>query len=276
MNKQINTALAIAVIIIIAAGLGILIWLNKNDQSKSNYQPIVKKEIQQQNNTDRPAQEDIATIKAGYKILRISNGTTAFSFQIPENWETETRNSGEIPMTIEQKKKFLKERSLSTYSEKMSFAEIEKSFNEILNDGLPRIPQASVMRPEISNGLPYYIAYGDWNKNQINFHILKKDLDVIYSEANRFWCSDEKMKCDKENIKISGIDSRLFKTSLDYTTCKEVGKKTPCVTKAGAGRTYIFIPLSTSVTVVIEKQAKGDEQFENDFSNIIQTLKFEK
>lgn len=47
------------------------------------------------------------SVKLEYRILRVSDGEIAFSFEVPEKWLAETRHAGNRQLTVEEMRDFL-------------------------------------------------------------------------------------------------------------------------------------------------------------------------
>jgi len=295
MNKQINTALAIAVIIIIAGTLGSIVWMSKNsqEQTTAKSQPIVKETPPQKAETKNPTSQEITpSIKTGYKVLRVSDGTTSFSFQIPEKWLTETRHSGEKQLTVEEMRDFLATNYdgniktnpdlTSDYADfpwdmlkKMSTNDIRKYY--FRDDTDMPFPNASVAAGD-------HIWYTDTSWEQIDFRFqneivsnvvasVKKEQDDFckkYDDPNMVGCGNDKPKWSKTIIDSNNVDVVTYSTDKDK-------KGNEVISKGGSGGKVFYVEIPNSnKTLIITKQAKGDTQFENDFEYLIQTLKIEK
>lgn len=290
MNKQINTVLAIAVIIIIAVTLGAIIWMSKNGQEKMAVQPQpITKEKQSQNvNTKNPiAQEMVSGVKAGYKVLRVSDGATAFSFQVSEKWLTETRHSGEKQLTVEEMRDFLAtnfdgdiKTNPKLYSDyyDIPWSELKKMTAEEV-----RRAYSSELFPTASIATGDHIWYTDTSWEQIDFRFQNEIISNVVASVKK----EQDDYCKKYGNDIVGCGNDAPKWSvavidgktvdvITYSTDKDE-KGNEIISKGGTGGKVFYVEIPNSKkTLVITKQAKGDAQFENDFEYLIQTLKFEK
>ncbi|MFA9261995.1 MAG: hypothetical protein ACEQSB_01360 [Undibacterium sp.] len=215
--------------------------------------------------TTEPAVE--TSVQAEPKnIIRVSDGAVSFSFEVPSSWTVETRNMGEKKMTATEMMEFFKtnrdvaEGSLDSdytnqYSlkqiETLDFKHLEKIFKDAERDKL-KYPNASVS----SNG---WIYYGDGNKYQTDFYILSE------LEAKEYMTTIPTGKISK--VEGSIIDGErasifIFKSNGD----------------PGTGSRKIFIYGLGKIgdrALYINKQYYPENEAQEDFDHLIETLKFE-
>lgn len=222
------------------------------------------------------------TPQPGDKKVNVSDGLVDFSFMVPKGWLTETRHSGKKEPTIEEMRDFLatnyngdvkKNPELtSDYADlswemlqKMSSEEIKKAYNQ-RGDNWNPFPAASVSASD-------YIWYTDTSWKQIDFHI----LDSFSSQKTLFNDVFVLKNSQKNDLQwgaevVDGInaDVATFATDKD-----ENGKE--YISKGGSGGKMYFVCLNQGKDMmVISKQAKGDDQFEEGFSNLIKSLGFNR
>jgi hypothetical protein len=272
-----------AIIIVAVAITGGVVGFKFAQRTQAPTKPIAQNKNV---TTGLEIQSNVRVAKAGYKIVEVKNPEVSFSFEVPEKWMTETRNSGEKQLSVEEKKAFLG----TTYSdsgesypayydfgvieniEKMSEKEINDIFNEKMY-GDQRFSTASVSSTN-------YIWYSDWNAFQVDFSVrkgaafdivneIKKESAEICKENGEDFvgCGNNASKWSKSKIDDENVDIETYALDSDE-------KGNEISTKGGTGGKayYIEIP-NLNKTLVISKQAKGDAQFEKDFDNLIQTLK---
>ena len=288
MNKKIASEIAIGIILLLAIIIGgIFYWQSKKVPVQQTAIPAVQKPVTQPVAQPVINEQQTQTPQVGYKILRVSDGTTAFSFEIPEKWLTETRHSGEKRLTVEEMRDFLatsfdgdiktNPKLYSAYSDMpwsalktMKQDEIEKYYYRYDDPTFP-FPNASV-----SSGK--YIWYSDSNAFQVDFYIKSGNAEDIIAKIKQ----DQNSYCKKEGNDMVGcgddlakwsktiIDGKNVDFSTDPTNGEEISKG-----NTGGKNYYIQIP-GMNKTLVIQKQMEGDAKFEADFNNLIQTFKFTK
>lgn len=289
-NKKGNVAVITVIVVIVAITAGVVGWMfAKKSQAPA---PQINA-IQPTAQTTPVAQNQIATeqirptVKSGYKLVDVKNPAIPFSFEVPEKWLIETRNSGEKKLTISEMRTFLstdfkdetkQKVAYSDYTDypiselkKLSSSEIEKMFNGS-EEGSLSYPIASVAAGS-------YIQYSDTSWQQIDFSIKNENSSNVVAkvkEASSSYCKkygNDTVGCgnfapkwSKTTINNKNVDVLTYLTDVDE-------KGNEAITKGGTGGSdyYIEIP-NLNKTLVISKQAKGDAQFEKDFENLIQTL----
>ena len=280
INKK-TVEIAIVVLILVATGIVFEIVFLKKAQAP--VVPVVPSPQVQPASQVQPTQPTERVAKPGYKIVKVNNPAVSFSFEVPEKWLTETRNSREKQLSVEEMRAFLgtqytytdpdsgKSGTANTYYNgngginsddvtNLSEKEIIKAFNAggLNGDGFP---SASVSSSD-------YIWYSDWNGSQIDFRIengsvanfiaklkQKKQGDLSYRSIERW---------DQAFVAGKKVDVAVFSP---FHEDLEIPPR----------EYYIDVP-NTGKTLVISKQARVgeiDDQFEKDFSNLIQTLKIE-
>ncbi|HBI34229.1 MAG TPA: hypothetical protein DEA43_04800 [Candidatus Moranbacteria bacterium] len=216
---------------------------------------------------NKTATEQIkSTVKAGYKVIDVKNPAISFSFEVPEKWLTETRNSGEKELSIEEKKDFLADvlNGDSKYADytredfnKMSAKEIEKMFKG--SDWLP-FPIASIVSTNIA------ITYSDSN-NQIDFYFLSNfdDKKTYFNEVVK--------GVNTDGVKYEGAwtKGKIGNNTVDIFSTPDGKKEISSGNSSGAKIYYIKLNNGKDM-LTINKQVKGDNQFESGFENLIQTL----
>ena len=230
---------------------------------------------------------------AGYKIVRVSDGKTAFSFEVPEKWLVETRHDGEKQLSIDEMREFLATNYdgdikndpdfTSDYSDYDWNSLKSLSENKIRDQFFRKDPKSGYMIfPNASVSASAQIWYTDTSWEQVDFFIRnsavgsavaeKKNSLVCTKEdiaiGNVYLCGSDAPQWGKASVGEKTADVLTYKTDTD-----ERGKE--AITKGGTGGKEYYIPLSSEKTLVISKQAKGDAQYEKDFDHLVATLKFE-
>lgn len=239
--------------------------------------------------------------KTKYKTVRVSDGTSAFTFEVPKKWLVETRHSGEKKLSTEEMREFLATNydgdikadpnKFSGYSagyswesiKEMTDQQISDEFARNRDDGFPAYPNASVS----GNA---QIWYTDTNWQQADFYIVNKSAqEMVLAEKNMhenfakencanksssekehtFGCRDEDLGIWSTE-KVGGRDA----TMVAYPTDQDE-KGNEYISKGGPGNKNFYVPIDDRRSLVIQKQARGDESYEKGFSHMIETLKFE-
>ena len=212
--------------------------------------------------------------KQKYKIIKFTDSGSKFSFEVPNNWLTETRRPTNKNLTPNEMRKFLevdcaiaqKSYSSDYFNQPsiglMSDEDIIDAYNGTGDDWLP-FPNASVAAGD-------HIWYHDTSWEQIDFYILKN-----FSSLKTYFNDVKKTKDNKETTwSRENIDDLDAEVAVFSTDTDENGYE--AITKGGSGAKIYYIKLNSKDVFIINKQAKGDNQFELDFKNLIKTLKIEK
>jgi hypothetical protein len=209
--------------------------------------------------------------KAGpYKKLTISDGEVVFSFEVPETWFTELRNSGEVVMNETEMRDFWATNyfvDLKTTGsdgpagdywdfiwsdlEKKSFDELGDLFDQMSENGTrPGVPNASVAEGNL-------IRYTDMNHGQIDFSIAKNtELQTRYQWAYQALQSKDAVNGMTNNIPYKKITSVVDDNDYDPS----------------AGGAYVSVPLNSEKTLIINKQRSLNSDGDKAFEHLIDTL----
>jgi len=237
-------------------------------------------------------QSSARVAKAGYKIVEVKNPEVPFSFEVPEKWLTETRNSEEKQPSVEEMRDFLG--TQYTYADPDSGKTLESNAyylgNGKENSGdVKTLTKEEIQQafkdsnfPNASVSSVDYIWYGEFNASQIDFRVedgLAGDIvnNVKTGEkeqcknepidSNAYGCGNFAPKWEKIMIAGKNVYVETFATDRDEKGNELTGKG------SSGGKTYYIETPNVNKTLVLKKQARGDAQFEKDFDNLIQTLK---
>lgn len=283
-NKKIASEIAIGIILLIAIVIGGIFWVQSKESIISD-QPLIvenQKPVEEKGaicTQDAKLCDDGSyvsrtgpkcefapcpssqSVKDGYKLIEIKNPSVQFSFNVPEKWLTETRRSGEKQLTSSEMRDFL-----TKYID-MPSSEINKLNDREIGDLYIKTDNKVVV--SVSNGS--YISYTDTSWQQIDFYVLK-DFNGLKTYFNDVKNSRDSVAV-KENVwsaeKVDDFEAEVvtFPTDID-----ENGNE--AITKGGTGGKIYFIKFNNGKDMfIVNKQSKGDEQFEKDFEYLIQTLK---
>jgi hypothetical protein len=234
----------------------------------------------------------VTDIEGEYKKVTVSDGDVMFSFEVPDKWLTETRNSGEVEMNTEELREFFatnydgdirakevcNDVSVIDYSKDPAGAKrIDKMCGQPYGDywdftwdmlkdmSYEEMKKAFDNSRDDSNpGYPNasvssgeYIWYTDGSMYQTDFRVLsEKDVKQYY---DKYKSINSKISKD---IFIGGLPAKIF---IDQSK----GEIT-------SGSVYAYIDIvKLKKTIVIHKQGDVSGESENNFNHILNTLKFE-
>ncbi|MCA9365131.1 MAG: hypothetical protein KC736_04520 [Candidatus Moranbacteria bacterium] len=113
-KSTIYLSLAIALIVLVGAGV---VWYAQSTQKEIETvenlpvvttNPSEEVDFDSLNKTlDRHKITGVEDLEGPYKKVAVNNGEIMFSFEVPDNWLTETRNSGEVEMNEEELREFM-------------------------------------------------------------------------------------------------------------------------------------------------------------------------
>lgn len=196
MNKK---GIFIIIGIILLASLAGVVWYGKSKKQPVQSGPLPFQEIPSQH---APAPKDktlpafkktgVQDLEGPYKKVSVSDGDITFSFEVPDEWLTETRNSGEVEMNEEELREYLatnydgdikKDPSLSgdywdfTWEmlKDMSYGDMKEYYEQKRDTFSPGFPNASVSASD-------NIWYTDLNGKQIDFYIISDEISKKYYE----------------------------------------------------------------------------------------------
>lgn len=209
-------------------------------------------------------------VSGPYKKLTISDGEVAFSFEVPDTWVTELRNSGEVAMNETEMRDFWATNyfvDLKTTGsdgpagdywdfvwsdlEKKSFDGLRDLFDQMSENGTrPGVPNASVAEGNL-------IRYTDMNHGQIDFSIAKNtELPKRYQWAYQALQSKDAVDGMTNSIPYKKIVSAVDENDYDPS----------------AGGAYVSIALSPEKTLIISKQRSLAPDGDKAFEHLIDTL----
>lgn len=257
MSKKV---IILTLLVVLVLSAGVFFWRTQNSLVPNTNEPVpvVK--------TDTPEQ----------KSVRVSDGEVIFSFQVPKDWLVETRNAGEKPMTESELREFLAtsyqndpkaspDRIESDYAyltwnqlQKMTLDDM-KGYMAQREKEVGVYPNASVASSDSIIGyrgpvrqIDFYIT--SYQNAQAEFQKVKNEGGKVSQEVVGG------MKAEVENYAIERDDS---------------GNPQVTIGASGGKKYYVFFP-ELKKALLIDKQFLGDEDFEADFQQVVQTLKFSK
>lgn len=317
MNKRLFVAIGILIVTALLAGGLFLLKSNRNATSitgvpekKEAVSGMSKEAFDATNKTlARHRITGVKDLDGPYKKVTVSDGTITFSFEVPDQWFTETRNSGEVEMNEEELREYLATnydgdikaaqvcndqvfeyegktttenicyKPHSDYSgydwetlRAMSYAEMEAVMASKKSEYTPGVPNATV-------SLSHKIWYTDIGWDQVNFYLVDKDEALRgiavskKSQQEHLEIQDSRWR-DKYEVKWESrkIDERDTMVSLSP---KEYFPDTGeyHVTKGGTGGSNYYVDLGDSM-LIIWKEAYVEGKFEEGFQRILDTLIF--
>lgn len=301
ISKKLIVTIAVA---IITLAIGGLFWhasikerqtqMEQRQAEMVNQQQIeasTKSDFDKRNKTlTRSHITGVADIEGDYKKVTISDGDVSFTFEVPDKWLTETRNSREVEMNTEELWEFfatnydgdIRAKEVCNDVSVIDYSKDPAGVNRIdrmcgqpsgdywdftwdmLKDMSYEKMESLFVAGERGDFLPNYpsasvssvgyIWYTDGNNYQTDFYILSPQ------SAEKSWNWYAKGK----SIKDITIDGKVAKLVID----KSDGGK-------GSGFREILIPLTDSKVLFINKQFYPEDEIQSDFDYLLDTLKFE-
>lgn len=252
----------------------------------------------------------VENIEGPYKKVMVSDGDITFSFEVPDQWLTDTRNSGEVEMNEEELREYLAtnydgdikaaqvcndqsfeyatgeiktenicSKPYSDYSgydwetlQAIPYSQLKKDFDDSRKGEFsPHFPNATVT-PDSK------IWYTDIGWDQVDFYLVSRDEGLRYIENSK--------KSQKENAELQDEKSRdIYEVKWDSkiisgresfveTYPKELSNTGEWqITKGGTGGSKYYIDLGDSL-LIIWKEAYIEGKFEEGFQHILDTLRF--
>ncbi|GEM_PF-2653885 len=302
MQQKINIRLVVSIVFIAIAFSSLAVYLSLHlinikktnvPATPQNYQSAIEDDhaqVQRNNQSNvnnigeqtRPKINCASKIKqevdwiepTAYKKISVANGIINFSFQIPIDWLSETRHSGEKELSIEEMKDFLgtdynkninKVDNIPDYADLSPYMLEQMPANEIEiryeRKDRP-FPNASVSAGDQIN---YIDAYGP----QIDFYI-HEDVDKLPNFQNGIYkLNREGDQWKRSTEMVSGLITDVVTFSMDRDEC---GNEVSTKGRSG-GKTYFIRLENKKDMLVIQKQSRGSSQYEKDFVDLIKTLK---
>lgn len=291
IGKKIHAGVAVAIMLALAGFVGAGVYLQSRSvpsvsdtMTRAAMGP--ESEVSAPKAVETPASPApaAATVEAGYKSVRVSDGTSAFSFQVPEKWLVETRHSGERTLSVDEMRDYLatsyrgdakKDLSLySSYSDR-SWKEIRSMTEQQVRDAFFETdPSHKSVFPAASVSGGDVIQYTDTSWDQVDFYFVDGSPAGVAAknradDAKRYGPGGTGASWKRETVAGMSVEVKTYPIDHD-----EAGKEV--ATKAGSGGKEYYVPVSgDNGTLVIFKQVRGEAAFESGFSRLLSTLRFE-
>lgn len=275
MNKRLFVVLGAVALLV-----GGIFWCTMKRQKESVVTSVVQ-------------QGEIGTVSADYKTVRVSDGQISFTFEVPQDWTTETRNMGEKPMIESELREFLATayqgkdpknptKQVSDYAH-LAWSDLEKMSLSDMRQFMADREKSVGPYPNASVSGNNHIWYTDWNGSQIDFYLLptKDTVTAIESEKAdelkelKQYPAEiaEMLKTKWTNTVVGGKEAVVANYQLEVL---ENGERVEGGFKGRpAGKKYYIVIPDLKKTLVIDKQSfvpEGD--FEKNFDRLVQTIKF--
>lgn len=218
-----------------------------------------------------PAQPSDTTPATDYKTVSASSSVANISFEVPRDWTTETRHSDDKNTPVAQMREFLATNAYTDFTanqlQAITDAEITKMYFTYIDGYGPAFPNVSV----IPAGA---ISYGDWNKMQIDVFFEKGAVTERVTAQKNFIAracagAHKQPFCNTvwENTTVQSLPVTI--ETPEFSPTKNIDKE-----NSGGQRYYIAVP-DKNATLIIRKQSRGDQAFEQHFARLLSTLRFE-
>ncbi len=268
----------IAILFAAALGAGVLIWERQQKEARETQEEAIPQPaiIAKDHVLARAHKTSIIDLDGPYKKVSVSNGTTTFSFEVPDAWPTETRNSGEVEMNEEELRDFLatdyfedirgNPDSVGNYRDlhwddlkNMSLDEMKRVFGNLQVSRFPGPPNASV-----SGGR--YISYMGGGDYQIDFYLLSaQDVKKYFKYDSRSGTFSKELRTPDNTV------STLF---VDGIKATQIENKKSIIYRSGGAN--IFVPLSNadaaSEFLVIDREGRPSDEFATEFDNLVNSI----
>jgi len=239
----------------------------------------------------------VQDLEGPYKKVTVSDGEVTFSFEVPDHWLTELRNSGEVQMNEEELREFLGtkwdgdirsgkvcgdtkvfDREIGDFVTKescsypvgdywdftwgmlkdMSYSEMKSYYAKMRDELSPGFPNATVTSDN-------KIWYTDIGWDQVNFYILDRTADSQYIKSVTSFC--DTTECLKE---------RYTKYTLDVEKKAERDEHGDVVVDKGHMHGFSqMMNLTDNKVLRIWKEAYVPGEFEEGTKHLIDTLMLE-
>lgn len=253
----------------------------------------------------------VENLDGPYKKVTVSDGKVTFSFEVPDQWLTETRNSGEVEMNEEELREYFAtnydgdikaEQVCNDQAFEYETGEVKtknicfKPYSDYSGndwDTLKEMPYEQLKEildlkkredspvPNATVSLSNKIWYTDIGWDQIDFYLVDKKDGLRYIENSKknlqevLELQDPKFRDKREtkwkSIKINGHNAVVSVFPKEYFSDTDEWK----VTKGGTGGSKYYIDLGDSM-LIIWKEAYVEGEFEEGFRHILDTLRFHK
>ena len=316
MSKK---TLILAVILVLVALVGGVLWVAKEKSERMALEKVRQEEMAKETEKQVIADADFAkynkvlsrdkitgvqNLEGPYKKVTVSNGEVTFSFEVPDKWLVETRNSGEVTMNEEELREFLgtkygedirvgyscKEvpiidclgsddcskgvpgtqklcgKPYSDYAD-MDWGTLKSMSYQDMRKQLEAKSEFSPGFPNatVSSGMKNAIWYTDIGWDQVHFYVLDKTSDSQYIKSVTSFCYDT--KC---------IQKDYFEYKENIEKKAERDKDGSVIVDKGEMRGFAeMIDLGDNKVLRIWKEAYVEGEFEDGFKHLIETFKFE-
>lgn len=264
--------LAILILLIVALA-GFLFFLEKKKVERISQEPLAEEALTPIR--DRFLSEfkktSVQYLDGAYKKVTVSDGESTFSFEVPKEWYTETRNSGEIKMTDEEIKQYFKTKygrgKTSDYFDvPEDDVEVMSTLvlNGVLNDRRVFRSKGFPMTSVSSTFISYYPQL--FNSEQLDFYIFPKDVALQYWKLSENEIRKEQGFVDYSRKTISGYRGGV----ITYEYNPERDRNSQYLAK------IIFVEIKDkNKYLVIEKNGFSEQNKEKN-EHLLNTLSFEK
>ena len=158
----------------------------------------------------------------------------------------------------------------------MTDEELAKLGPDDLKREIADFPNATVARVADSGG----INYSDWNADQVDFNFMStaaadNEKAGIEQDAKEFLAHNPYQHSFKWIWSMENVGGREAETVTFPLGLDSAGYKNATVELTG-GKIYFITLENNKKTLVIKKQGRGDKQFENNFSHLVESISFEE
>lgn len=223
----------------------------------------------------------VVDLDGPYKKVTAYDGKTTFSFEVPDEWLVELRNTGEIPMNEEELRGF--------FGDYWDFSDeqlAQKTMGDFLNIFQEIEAETSAGFPLMSVAASDRIYYIDGNIFQTDFYLYptsmaqkeilnskKQEAEDFEEYASRY--SEEIAKTLQTKWEEGFIDGKSVIIAHEQLEVLENGERLNVATKGRPGGEEIYINLGVKTLLIRKQGFTNSELLENNFRHLISTFKFE-
>ena len=229
----------------------------------------------------------VQDLEGPYKKVTVSNGEAMFSFEVPDKWLVETRNSGEVTMNEEELREFLG--TSCFYDEKMESScfgqqgifslSQESSYTGFLQEKFEKMPFEEMLtlykdkKDKSSVGFPNTsvsggcITYSGLNGGQIDFYILSQQDSKFYygfTANSRSLSPEVSSKGTVDNITLGGKNALSF-----------IGDRTVEYGLADMREIFVSLENINEVLIIHQENTNYSSTMNDSFKRMINTFSFQ-
>lgn len=260
------------IVLLLAFGAGVLIWERQQKEAQEKQEEVVPQpaiDVPQKDHVlARAHKTGVIDLDGPYKKVSVSNNMATFSFEVPDDWLTETRSSGEVEMNEEELRDFF---ATSYSGDIKTGSALAGDYWDFTWDMLKNMPYDEMKRyyygrrdgfgyPNATVSSDDKIWYTDMGWDQVHFYILDKKKNANF--LSKVTCIEDVSQAVEEYKNFNAIFQKEVRRD-------EQGA--PIIDKGDSWGFRMYIEQGNQV-IYIEKEAYMEGEFEDGFWHMLQTL----